>query len=78
MTGEFQVQRASNAEKVPFDDVIMQFKCVFVNENYRILIQISMELVPGVQLIIWHPTMDKPVIRTEAYWYHIGGGVLKT
>ena len=50
------------------DDI---FKCIFLNENDRILIQISLQFVPRssvdnnpalvqhVQVMAWHPTGDK-------------------
>ena len=49
------------------DDI---FKCIFVHENYRIAIQISLKLVPKgpidsksalVQVMAWRLTGDKPL-----------------
>ena len=46
------------------------FKCIFLNKNYRILIQISLKLVARipnynkpalVQVMAWHWTGDKPL-----------------
>ena len=60
------------------------FKCIFLNENYRILIQISLNFVPKgpinnipalVQIIAWRRTGDKPLPElmvtqfTDAYSY---------
>ena len=64
------------------DDI---FKCIFVNENDKIPIQISLELVTGrpidikpvlVQVIAWRRTGDKPLLEplmtqfTDAYMRH--------
>ena len=61
------------------------FKCIFVNENDKILIQISLKLVPRspidnntalVQVMAWHQTGDKPLPElvmiqfTDAYMRH--------
>ena len=49
------------------DDI---FKCIFLNENERILIQIALKFVPMssiankaalVQVMAWHLTGDKPL-----------------
>ena len=49
------------------DDI---FKCIFINEKFCILIQISMKFVPKgpidnkatfVQVMAWHRTGDKPL-----------------
>ena len=64
------------------DDI---FKCIFVNENDSILIQISLKVVPKsplddkpalVQVMAWHRTSGKPLPEpmltqfTDAYmWY---------
>ena len=64
------------------DDI---YKCIFLNENVRIPIQISLKLVPRiptenkaslVQVIAWHRTGDKPLPEpmvtqsTDAYMQH--------
>ena len=64
------------------DDI---FKCIFVNENGRILIQISLKLVPKgsidnlpalVQIMAWRQTGNKPLPEwmmtqyTDAYKRH--------
>ena len=61
------------------------FKCIFLNENGRILIQISLKLVPRshidnkpalVQVMAWHRIGDKPLSEplltqfTDAYMQH--------
>ena len=61
------------------------FKCIFLNENDRIQIQISLKLVARipidnkpalVQVMAWHRTGDKPlpvpmmVQFTGAYMWH--------
>ena len=61
------------------------FKCFLLNENAKILIQISLKLVPGspidnksafVQVMAWHRTGDKPLPEqmmtqfTDAYMRH--------
>ena len=66
-------------------DVI--FNCIFLNENVRILIQISLKLVPRsptdnkpslVQVMAWRWTGDKPLPEpmitqfTDAYMRHKG------
>ena len=66
------------------DDI---FKCIFVNENIRISIQISLESVPNdlidnksalVQVTAWRWTGDKPLPEpmmtqfTYAYMRHLG------
>ena len=52
------------------DDI---FKCIFLNENDNILIEISLKLVPRspinnksalVQVMAWHQTGDKPLPET--------------
>ena len=49
------------------DDI---FKCIFLNENFRILIKISLKFVPKVpidnksalvQVMAWRRTGDKPL-----------------
>ena len=51
------------------------FKCIFLNENYRILIQISLKFVPMspidntpalFQVMAWQRTGDKAIIWTNA------------
>ena len=51
------------------DDI---FKCIFLNENNRILIQISLKFVPRgpignkpalVQVMAWRRTGDKPLLE---------------
>ena len=64
------------------DDI---FKCIFLNENDKILIQISLILVPRspidnkpalVQVMAWRRTADKPLPEammtqfTDAYMRH--------
>ena len=64
------------------DDI---FKCIFVNENDKIPIQISLKLVPWspidnksalVQVMAWRRTGDKPLPEpmmtqfTDAYMRH--------
>ena len=64
------------------DDI---FKCIFLYENDRITIQISLKLVPKspinnkpalVQVMAWHRTGDKPLPEpmmtrlTDAYRRH--------
>ena len=64
------------------DDI---FKCIFVNENTRISIQISLKFVPKslidnksalVQVMVWRRTGDKPLPEammtqfTAAYMRH--------
>ena len=64
------------------DDI---FKCIFLNENYRILIQISLKFIPKspinkevvlVLVMAWHRTGDKPLSEpmlarlTDAYMRH--------
>ena len=64
------------------DDI---FKCIFLNENDKILIQISLKCVPGstidnkpalVQVMAWHRIGDKPLPEpmmaqfTDAYMRH--------
>ena len=66
-------------------DVI--FKCIFLNENDRTLIQISLKFVPSspvdnkpasVQVMAWRRTGDKPLPEpmlaqfTDAYMRHQG------
>ena len=61
------------------------FKCIFINENDRIPIQISLKFVlrspvdnkPAlVQVMAWHQTGDKPLLEpmltqlTDAYMRH--------
>ena len=61
------------------------FKCIFLNENYRILIQNSLKFVPRssienklalVQVMTWHQTGNKPIPEpmltqfTDAYMRH--------
>ena len=61
------------------------FKCIFLNENDRILIRISLKFVPRnpidnkpalVQVMAWRPTDDKPLSEpmltqfTDAYMRH--------
>ena len=61
------------------------FKCIFLNENDRILIRISLKFVPGssidnktalVQVMAWRRTGDKPLpelmltLLTDAYMRH--------
>ena len=60
------------------------FKCIFVNENDKILINISLKLVPRspidntalVQVMAWHRTGDRPLPEpmmiqfTDAYMRH--------
>ena len=63
------------------------FKCIFVNENIRISIQISLESVPNdltdnksalVQVMAWRRTGDKPLPEammtqfTDAYMRYLG------
>ena len=49
------------------DDI---FKCIFLNENDRIMIQISLKFVPRspidnkpalAQVMVWHQTCTKPL-----------------
>ena len=62
-----------------------KFKCIFVNENVRISILISLKFLPKgpidnksalVQVIAWHQTGDKPLPKTmltqftDAYMRH--------
>ena len=62
-----------------------KFKLIFVNENDRILIPISLKLVPRspidnypalVQVMVWRGTGDKPLpkpmltLLTDAYMRH--------
>ena len=64
------------------DDI---FKCIFLNVNYIILFQISLEIVSGspienkpalVQVMAWHRIGDKPLPEprltpfTDAYMQH--------
>ena len=64
------------------DDI---FKCIFLNENDQIPIQISLKLIPRipidnksalVQVMAWHRTGDKPLPEpmmtqfTDAYMWH--------
>ena len=66
------------------DDI---FKCIFLDENDRILIQISLKFVPKspidnkpalVQVMAWRRTGDKPLTGpmltkfTDAYMRHSG------
>ena len=61
------------------------FKCIFLNENYRILIGISLKSIPMspidnkpalVQVMAWRRTGDKPLSEpmltqfTDAYMLH--------
>ena len=61
------------------------FKCIFLNENYRIQIQISLKFVPRspidnkasfVQVMAWRRTGDKPLPEpmmtqfTDTYMRH--------
>ena len=61
------------------------FKCIFLNENIRIAIQISLKFVPKgatdsksalVQVMAWHQTGDKPLPEammtqfTDTYMWH--------
>ena len=58
--------------------------CIFMNEKFCILIQISMKFVPKglidnkralVQVIAWHQTSNKPLLEsmcTDAYMQHYG------
>ena len=60
------------------------FKCIFLNENDRILIQISLKFVPSpidkkpalVQVLAWRRIGDKPLPEpmmnqfTDAYMRH--------
>ena len=61
------------------------FKCIFLNENDKILIQISQKLVPRgpvdnkpalVQVMVWRRTGNKPLSEpmmfqfTDAYMWH--------
>ena len=61
------------------------FKCIFLNENIRMLIQISLKFVPKgpidnksalVQVMAWRRTGDKPLPETmmtqftDAYMQH--------
>ena len=63
------------------------FKCIFLNEDDKILIQISLKLVPRspinikpalVQVMAWRQTGDKPIPEpmltqfTDAYMRHLG------
>ena len=64
------------------DDI---FKCIFLNENDKTLIQISLKIVPGspidnksalVRVMAWRRTGDKPLPEpmmtqfTDAYMRH--------
>ena len=64
------------------DDI---FKCIFVNENDRIPVQISLKFVPRspfdnkallVQVMAWRPTGNKPLpepmttLFTDEYMWH--------
>ena len=61
------------------------FKCIFLNENDRIVIQISLKFVPRspinnksalVQVMAWHQTGNNPLPEplmtqfTDAYMWH--------
>ena len=61
------------------------FKCIFLNENDRVPIQISLKFVPKspvdnkpvlAWVMAWHPTGDKPLPEpmltslTDAYMWH--------
>ena len=61
------------------------FKCIFLNENDRILIKISPKFVPRspidnnlalIQVMAWHQIGDKPLPEpmmsqfTDAYMWH--------
>ena len=61
------------------------FKCIFLKENYRIPIRISLKFVPRspidnkpalVQVMAWHRTGNKPLPElmltqfTDAYMWH--------
>ena len=57
------------------DDI---FKCIFLNENYRITIQISLKFVPMsqvdntpalVQVMAWRQTGDKPLSEPMLTWF---------
>ena len=57
------------------DDI---FKCIFLNENDRIPIQIPLQFVPGtwfdntpalVQVIAWRRTGDKPLPEPMMTWF---------
>ena len=64
----FQDLNIEPAAKLPFFSDI--FKCIFLNENVLISLQISMEFVPKVrvsnirafiQIMAWHRPGDKPL-----------------
>ena len=76
-------------DDIPADDI---FKCIFLNENDRILIQISLKSVPRspidnktvlVQVMAWCRTGDKPLPEprltqfTDAYMRHYRGRWVK-
>ena len=57
------------------DDI---FKCIFLNENDKIQIQISLKLVPRspidnklalVQVMAWCQTDDKPLTEAMLTWF---------
>ena len=57
------------------DDI---FKCIFLNENDKIQIQISLKLVPRspidhklalVQVMAWCRTDDKPLTEAMLTWF---------
>ena len=54
------------------------FKCIFLNENDRIMIRISLKFVPMspidntpalVQVMAWRRTGDKPVFEPMLTWF---------
>ena len=70
---------------LPLDKMDDIFNCIFLNENDKIPIQISLKLVPGspiddkpalVQVMAWRRTGDKPLSEpmmtqfTDAYMLH--------
>ena len=55
------------------------FKCIFLNENIKFFIQISLKFVPQdpidnkpalVQVMAWRRTGDTPITWTDAWWLH--------
>ena len=63
------------------------FKCIFLNDNDRILIEIALKFVPRspinnqpilVQVMAWRRTGDKPLLEqmltqfTDAHMSHLG------
>ena len=62
------------------------FKCIFLNENYYILIQIPLKFVPSspndkstlVQVMVWHRTGNKSLhepMMTQFTWIYASPGL---